>query len=275
MTQPPIEVDVGKGRMVKDELYRAHEEYVKGVVPLMVWHIWDLAQQGVMPITKGLDEVCWLYRLTTLTAFGNGKWPNREGFENPAWEEMKAKLVSIMEDCHHQIGTEEMESKCLELLMPVLEPRFFGDSRVAKRPFQCWGYTTLSNGTIISVHLANAEKPRSPFDDMKRFGKGLLAAILDGKRKHPQSHTVMCNSWLNNVPKFLQLWPKSFADNRTHWQDTGGFGPGRWGQYMTRTGGFNWKAAEHLRKTGRHRNRKSSGTCRIEEAIGRLNAFIS
>ena len=48
--------------MKKDALYLAQEDYVTGIVPLLVWHIWNLARKKVMAVSTGLDEVCWLYR---------------------------------------------------------------------------------------------------------------------------------------------------------------------------------------------------------------------
>ncbi|GAG76013.1 unnamed protein product, partial [marine sediment metagenome] len=53
-----------------------------------------------------------------------------------------------------------------------------------------------------------------------------------------------------------------------------GFGPGWWGQYMTATGGFNEKAAEILRSTGKHRHPISIGRCPVKDAITHLRDFL-
>lgn len=258
--------------MKKDSLYEAHEEYVTEVIKLMVFHIWDLARCGTMPVIQGLDEVAWLYRLTT---FNNGRQPLQEGFDNPPWLEMKAKLADIMKSCTDPTSSNSIEEKCLEMLMPHLEPKFEKDSRRSENKFHCWMYGMNDDKTMASVHIVNADKPDSPFADVKRFASDLLHLAEDAVTQHPTCTTIECCSWLNDVPKFLDIWPQSFKDNRYNFQKTGGFGPGRWGQYMTACGGFNHKNGDYLRKNGEHRYTKSRGRCSIEDLINHLRKFLA
>lgn len=258
--------------MKKDSLYKAHKEYVTEVVKLMFFHIWDLAQRGVMPLSQGLNEVAWLYRLTT---FNNGKQPLAEGLVNPQWLEMKAKLTTLMEACADPADSSSMEEECLEMLMPYLEPKFEKDSRRSESTFHCWMYGMNEDNTLASVHIVNADKPESPFADVKRFASDLLRLAEDAVNKYPTCTTIECCSWMNDMPKFLEIWPQSFKDNRENFQKTGGFGPGRWGQYVSAQGAFNFKGGNYLRENGEHRYAKSRGRCPIEDLINHLRKFTA
>jgi hypothetical protein len=128
---------------------------------------------------------------------------------------------------------------------------------------------------LVAVHFINADMPDSPFEDVRKFGGYLLRAIEDACMKHPSIREVECGTWMNNVPRFLQLWPVSYHNNRHNREDTGGFGPGWWGQYLKATGEFNEKAAEILRSTGKHRNPISIGRCPLQDALTHLGNFLT
>lgn len=173
------------------------------------------------------------------------------------------------------VSTQNMERKCFELLFPYLEPRFYPDSRPKKWAFNCWMYNTSAKNSIINLHFVNAERPRSPFSNLRRLVCDQLRAIRHAMDAHPESHTVRFTSWLNHVPRFLEFWPGSFENSRTDFAYIGGQGPGRWGQYMRHTGVFNRRAAEILRSTGRHRNPQSTATCPIDEAAEHLERLLA
>ena len=52
--------------MKMDDLYKWRENYVKNVVPLMIWHVWDLSRREKNPIPQweALDNYVDIYRLT-------------------------------------------------------------------------------------------------------------------------------------------------------------------------------------------------------------------
>jgi hypothetical protein len=229
-------------------MYAPFGEYVPGVAKLMIWHIWDLARRSGASTDEQMEKVAWLVRLATI---------DRRALTDiaslPEWQKTRNRVVEVMDACNSERQTPVMEQQCLDMLLPWFRQRFRPDYVFPKQTFHHLWYTMHEDNKLVAVHRA----------------------IENACDKHPSIREVECGTWMNNVPRFLQFWPESYHNNRQNWEDTGGFGPGWWGQYLKATGEFNEKAAEILRSTGKHRNPISIGRCPVKDVLTHLRKFLS
>ncbi len=131
------------------------------------------------------------------------------------------------------------------------------------------------DGTHVALHLVNAYQPQSPFENLHHFSSTMLQAVEHAVNVYPSIEIVSCGSWLNGLQKFQSLWPLSFCVNQKVLNESGGFGPGAWGQYMTTAGGFNEQKAAILRETGKHPFALTEAQSPVKEVIGHLKQTIS
>lgn len=253
------------------EMYAPFEEYVTNVVKLMIFHIWDKSRHTKTSAIEQFEDVQWLSRLVTL---------DKRVTENesllPEWLEIKKELVLLIDNCESsESAINLLEEKGLNLLFPFFKSRFISGYTFPEQPFHHFWYTTHNNNELLAVHFINANMPNSLFSDMKVVATYLLKTIEDAITHFPEIKIVECGTWVNNVSHFLELWPESYKNNRNNWKYSGGFGPGWWGQYLTARGNFNFKAAQVLRESGKHRNPFSTGFCNIDEELSHLKSFLN
>ncbi|MEN6452622.1 MAG: hypothetical protein ABFD10_00070 [Prolixibacteraceae bacterium] len=246
-------------------MYAPLGEYVPKVIRLMLFHIWDLAKRSGTSAGEQFDHVTWLARLVTLDRRVTSKISAL-----PEWIKVRTKLVRLMDECNNECNTSAMEQSGLEMLLPLLKTRFQPNYVFPEQPFHHVWYTMHEENELVAVHFINADMPKSPFEDMEKFAGYLLIAIENACSKFPAIQQVECGTWMNDVAHFLRLWPESYQNSRYDREDTGGFGPGWWGQYLTAAGGFNEKTAAFLRTTGKHLHPLSIGRCPIEDILAHL-----
>lgn len=253
-------------------LYAPLESYVKGIIPLMLEHAWQLKKKSHSSAQDELANCAWIGRLITLD---KRVQDSKKQKEIPGWIEIKNHLVKCMESCQCEAELSTMADACMEMVSPIIAHRFQKDYRFSLRPFYCWWYTVHNNNTNLALHLVNAYQPESPFDHLHHFLTTMLQAVEHAVSFYPTIQTVSCGSWLNGLPKFQELWPESFQHNQKILNETGGFGPGAWGQYMTTDGGFNEKKADDLRRTGRHPFALTEAQSPLDEVIAHLKRRIA
>ena len=248
-------------------MYAPLKEYVRHIIPLMLEHVW---YQKKIKSSSSFEELMhsgWIGRLITLDNRVLNK-DNQDEIEG--WSQTKDYLIQCLEECSNETGLATMTDNCMKVVQPILEKRFVANYNFPKRMCHCWWYTIHDDNTHIALHLINAYQPDSPFDHLNHFIATMLQAVEHAMGAYPTIKIVSCGSWLNQLPKFQQLWPESFKRNQKILNETGGNGPGAWGQYMRTDGGFNKPKADILRKTGKHPFALTEAQSPVEEVIAHL-----
>jgi hypothetical protein len=253
-------------------LYAPLKPYVTHVIPLMLEHVWFLKREKATPTFQQLMYCGWLCRLITLD---KRVLTSDQQNEISGWPELRDELVKYLDECGNEDQIALMLSSCMELITPILQKRFKDGYRFPERDFYCWWYTIHENNTLMALHLVNAYQPESPFAHREHFVLTMSKAVEHAVSKYPSISRVTCGSWLNNLERFQNLWPESFRLNQKLLNDSGGFGPGAWGQYITTEGGFNENKASVLRRTGKHPFPLTESVSSIEEVTRHLKTAIS
>jgi hypothetical protein len=253
-------------------MYAPLKEYVTKVIPLILEHAW---QQRRAKNTSSFEELLysgWICRLITL----DNRVLNRDQQnEIHGWPEVSEYLIKCLDGCKEESQLPEMTDSCMKYIQPILESRVEENYYFPKRMFHCWWYTIHDENTHLALHLINAYQPESPFEHLNHFLTTMLQAVEQAIAAYPDIKIVSCGSWLNQLPKFQQLWPESFVQNQKVLNETGGCGPGVWGQYMTTSGGFSEAKAFILRKTGKHPFALTEAKSPVAEVIAHLKKLIS
>lgn len=252
-------------------LYAPLKGYVVGVVELMMRHLWQLSKKESCSVSDQFSNVAWLARLLTIDKRAMN--PVVEA-EVPHWVELRGRLIEILDGCKNPGDLDASVNQCMSVVIPVLGGRFVEGYRFAKRDFGCWWYTIHQAETVVAVHLVNAVMPDSPFMDITGLAGDMLRAIEDARYRHSTANLVECGSWLNQTVAFQELWPESFKSNQNVLNETGGFGPGAWGQYMTADGGYNASRAAHLLEQGKHPYVMTKARCEVSDVIEHLKHLI-
>lgn len=253
-------------------MYAPLKEYVINIIPLILQHIWHQKKINNSSSLQELIHSGWICRLITLD---NRVLNSNRQDEIKGWTELRGYLIQCIDDCRDENGLALMTDNCMKAIQPVLQNRFIENYHFPQREFHCWWYTIHEDGTHLALHLINAYQPESPFDHLYHFQQTMLKAVEHALVTYPPIRNISCGSWLNQLPKFQQLWPESFLHNQKVLNETGGFGPGAWGQYMTTNGGFNHAKAGLLLKTGKHPFALTESYSTVEEVTDHLKKLVS
>jgi len=254
-----------------DAFYEAYADYVRNVIPLKIWHVWDLSRRATepVPVSDALVSHVDIFRKTHY--YRKRKyWDFWEG-KIPEWEETKARICEIFERHVQDRTSEAIERACLDYLWPLMEPCIQHLSRplVEKedRPYGCWDCQLKEDEpNVVVVHFANAYQPESPFRCMERCAEELLQAMRDLKTQHAERDTLIVSSWLNSFLPFHAFFPPVWPQNMRGRQ-TQSATYGIWGQYMDRRGAFHRENARRFRQTGEHPYPLRTSRCSIEEEV--------
>ncbi len=258
----------------------ARRRYVHGMVRLGVWYTRLLLERGELrrdDLPVALSTRVDLYRLTDLW---NGRNEAEDGLADAAWMDQATQIARWVRDTP-MAATETLEKQVLAFLAPTLEQRLPKDvGPPPVRPFGCWTFDLgwpgladrpgflgkLSNRAHVAavvrkamglaaspsrdgvLHIMNVMVPRSPFDDLQALTDALRALIAHLRAEQPQVRELWCNTWLNEHPKFHEIFPAEWFGNATVAP------PGNhrnwWGQFARRDGDFNEKLAHQFRASG-------------------------
>jgi len=118
------------------------------------------------------------------------------------------------------------------------------------------------------LHFKNIFVPDSPFGNLPLLRSSLLQLLSDAQSMRPEIKYAQMASWLNALPVFLKLFPKSWAES----SDPGlpGGHLGWWGQFMDRHGRLNHKYAEFFKNTGEFPFMHTHCTAPVKEMIHHL-----
>lgn len=111
-------------------------------------------------------------------------------------------------------------------------------------------------GDQAFLHFNNNEGAKPSPLSQERIGQRmeeLGKLFLDIKENHQEVRTVICNSWLVNIPAFMLLFPKEFNENKEILKnDFGSFNI--WGQFL----GSNGKVKDDMVINFRNKVRESN-----------------
>ena len=260
-----------------DDFHKWRENYVKNVVPLMIWHVWSLAHRKENPIEpwQALDQYVDIYRKTVYCKKSLN--PNEvKDLNDPKWNELKRRIISVLENYPQESETQKIEAHCMEFLWPLLKAKIEYDCCLsvegAKSPYGCWKYDIINECVVL--HFENAVRPQSPFDDIQTLARDLSRLLEEAKASNPQLTQVRCGTWLNNLPAFQSLFPHSWPSTKAGGATGLGCGLGTWGQYIDRRGAFHEKNARKFRANGRHPYFSFCCHCGYAEELDHLEGML-
>ena len=111
-----------------------------------------------------------------------------------------------------------------------------------------------------NFHIANAVAPRSIYDDPRYLPECFMEIMARGEKEYGFD-TLCTGTWLDDVPRWLALFPQEWIDNLSPRRDTTGWTFGNWGQLVTARGTFNDKAGQYARENLTLRYKCRSSHC--------------
>jgi hypothetical protein len=250
----------------------ARRDFVVGVVALSLWLARRLWREG-MDLAEALTARTNLYRLTCLWDGRNHPARPVEGWRDARWDGLLGQMQSLFERHAGSDDTTALEQEGLEMLWPVLEPRLAADSPVSPtprtRPFGFFTYDYSSAERSVTLHLANACPPRSPFAEPSARAAELGRLLDEAASRDPAPLRVICSSWLNSFPPFQTFFPPAWTSSASPPSPLA-YHYGWWGQFIDRTGGFHRRNGAHLRQTGQFPYPCVRCTCSVSELRAHL-----
>ena len=170
----------------------------------------------------------------------------------PAWRELEDRLAAL----HTRVASAEaFESAAAECVRPVVEAfarKTFG-STVKISEYQCGSLKYDAPLPVapreVDFHIGNAVAPRSIFSDPAYLPR-CLADLMDQTEAKFGANVLKTGTWLNSVPKWLELFPPEWTTGLGPVNTSVGWHYGFWGQFVSAQGTLNVKYARYLRETG-------------------------
>ena len=235
-----------------------HIDFLESTVRLKLWFLRRyLLEHPDVPFRKVLDERVDIWRKTSLNpAHLDGPW---EPGTCPVWPGLVADMERIFRDTAGDSTSADFEARGLALLRPYLLARVDRDlddirNKVDLRHYQC-GSLRYDNAVMpahpqrIIFHIANDCYPRSPFGDPRHVPDCFLK-LMDVSERRFGVTELGTSTWLNSVPRWLQLFPAEWAEHMTPPVADMCWHYGFWGQFITARKTFNHKAGAQFRQTG-------------------------
>jgi hypothetical protein len=230
-----------------------HQDYLYGIVKLKLFFIWRWkAEHPGEPVRDILRNRVDIYRKTSVnTGLLN---PTEIRFDSPEWLALEAKMEAAYREFQDDAASFE---RCgFEIFKGVVDERLEKDfnDRSGLAGYQCGslrfdeqeGKTDIP---LIGFHIANAVAPASIFDDPDYLPRCFMDLMDKTERKY-HSTRLGTTTWLNSVPRWLELFPREWIDNLGPEGKDVQWHYGFWGQFITSRGTLNHKATAHLRRTG-------------------------
>ncbi len=176
-------------------------------------------------------------------------------FDIPAWLELEAELVALHADHAADADAGGFVEAGVARLAPVFEENQDAAfaAAVAAPDMKCGSITyhhpDPADPGCIAIHIANALRPRSPFDDPRYLPECLLAAMDRAAGEFGVSR-LHCGTWLNSHPRWLALFPAEWQERLSPPDGDIRWHFGFWGQFVTARGAFHEKNADAFRSTG-------------------------
>jgi hypothetical protein len=239
---------------IKPKTIEEHREYIYRIVHLKLFFLWNwLKSHPEETLPEVLRERVDIYRKTAVnTELLN---PKNFHFDNPEWLEYERRLEKLFEKYNDDV--QAFEDNAFEVFRPTLDerlPKDFAD-KSGTAGYQCGSlrYNLMEEGKIhktIGFHIANAVQPHSIFEDPQYLPR-CFVRLMDETAERYGSNRLATGTWLNSLPKWLELFPQEWLDNMSEENTDVKWHYGFWGQFITARGTFNYKYGKILRETGR------------------------
>ena len=222
-------------------------EYIKGMVPLMLWYMRLVMGQGQIPFSLALTDYVDIYRKTS---YFNLNDANETSLNRPEWNTIVGKLEALLQGYSSgDSPTTKMEQKGLELLWPSLVERIDRGLPLVEfkdeTSFGCFFY--ILEDEAVDLHFVNKVMPESPFKNLLDRASELLRLVEHCQDIRPDLLRIKFGSWLNGYAPFSRLFPPVFEDTgeRKKYNSIGW-----WGQFVGHRGDFHSLNGDKFRANG-------------------------
>ena len=248
----------------------------KPLLPLELWHAFDRASRGDNSLEFALLHwTCvWNFFPWHLSRDPAGAPVTERTLYRETW----GSLHSIWDRRFPTRSHEAFVADARGILDPLVDEWVAEGRRhpPAERPgWGCFGYNVVSKDpACAALHFHNACWPRSPFEDMSELFDDLRQCLRLLRQAAPAVRQVSCASWINGLPRFQALFPRSYAAGLAPTDpDSKGFG--WWGQFVRKDGALNETRADHLRRTGEFPFIRTIGVCALEDLATHVESGYS
>ncbi|NMA43369.1 MAG: hypothetical protein GX946_08300 [Oligosphaeraceae bacterium] len=232
-----------------------HRQYLHEIVKLKLFflHRW-LQQHPNENFRDVLRNRVDIYRKTDC----NKGWLNPKDIDWEAedWLLLERKAEDIYTSCRDDC--EKFETLAFEVFKDSLDARCERDfhDNSAREGYQCgclrYNLELSKNNALptLTFHIANFLSPES-FFDYPGYVRDSFNRLLDAAEKQFQAEYIGTTTWLNSLPKWLELFPDEWVNNLGEEITGVAWNYGFWGQFITARKTFNFKYGEILRKSGK------------------------
>ena len=234
--------------------YEEHLHYLFEIVKLKLWFLWHwMSEHPEDDFSWCLRERVDIYRKTNIN--DQIASPKVLHFDIPAWQELEDSARKLYESCKMDINSDRFERKAFEIFQDTVKAR--SRRSYEERPyvldFKCgslnYDAPKPDKPGRVFVHIANAVRPRSIFDD-PGYIPACLMDLMDRAESEYGATELETETWLNSHPRWVALFPEQWRENMGPEDRDVRWHYAFWGQFITARGTFNEKNGAYLRKTG-------------------------
>jgi len=236
--------------------YEEHLDYLLQMTRLKCWFMWDWCRKHPdEDIIHCLRERVDIYRKSNINRESLN--PQKQNFDHPEWRQLEKTCIELLQKFQKNDDGKGFEESCFELFEPTVTARSQRDFE--ERPY----VLDYACGSLnydpphqdcpdrIFMHIANAVQPSSLFDDRTYLPNCLVDLMDTVSAQHSQVHILRTSTWLNQHPKWLELFPQIWIEHMQPAQDDVQWHFGFWGQFISARGTFNHRLARRFRDSGR------------------------
>jgi hypothetical protein len=242
------------GSAPPQKTFEEHLHFLRESVKLKLWFLWNWLREhpGEEP-ASAMHKRVNIYRKC-------GAWKGHgviteTDLAAPVWVAMTEKTCAIYERHRDDPDASGFEREAFEVFSHSIEEG--ARSSFAARPrFQrkCGSLRYDPPGPDhprrISFHIFNDIQPHSVFED-RAYLPHCFLELMDRTEADYGADALRTATWLNEYPRWLELFPQEWHDNMGPPYEEVGYGMGHWGQFVNARGCFNEKYGRILRRTGR------------------------
>lgn len=245
------------------------------VIRLKLWFVWEwLSKHPDEDFQSVVQSRVDIYRKTVFNAGHLDFVAPADSPKVPEWADILKELEGHYAKAKRKGGFSAFETLSMKRLEPLVAGRSERDAEDFKEgkdtaAYQCGSlrYNLSPDKDApqrMGFHIANACYPGSPFDDRNYFPACFMVLMKQCEEKFGATE-IGTHTWLNSLPKWLELFPKQWQDNLSAPGEDVRWHYGFWGQFLTSRKTFNKKLGEQFRKTGRMPFLPRGSWCSIEE----------
>ena len=217
---------------------KEYSETLRELLELEIWYAEHAAAKENRPLRDTINQYTEIYYYSTEFE------PDILAEKNVAWQKVVDDIA-------------QNSSKAWDILAPYIVPRIEQDLQKSRSDIEksyngfmyefCPEYESDSNEDFLTLHFRNYFAPESPFAHGTELKQGLRKIVKCAMQERPDVKQVQCASWLNNVPKFISLFPKEWLE-RANFCYPMTASTGWWGRFIDRNGKLNQKTVSEFKK---------------------------